>query len=210
MSKFKLIITILLSILLLIGSQAKENLVQEATIVQEKTEEKNKISIVNNGDYAKAYAEALARGLIIPTEEADDLIRRYEAQIEYEPRLIKDTNEEWHIIWTNKKLYLVIDGQDTKIEVSECVYPEAYPELPRLEVLEEFHNARKEAQYGIAETAFLNNLVIQLKEKQLYKEGLYWARFYNCDGKAVVVYSLEENGELYINTQKIKKVRNKE
>ena len=230
MNKFKLLITILLSILLLTGcgSQANTQEKNKNETVQEDIQEKNKdetqedteekynneivvqetisekIVIVSDDNYAKAYSEALVRGLIIPTEEADKIIKRYDAQIKYEPRLVKDTKDKMHIIWTNEKRYLVIDGQDTEIEISECVYAENYPELPRLEDLEEFHKGIEHAKYGIAETAVLEKLVIQLKEKKLYNDGLYWARFYNCDGKAVVVYSLEKDGELYINTQKIK------
>ena len=221
MNKFKLLITILTTILLLTGcgsqvntqaqekketivqenTQAEENqetIVQENTQAEEKKETEHRNKIVSDDNYAKAYAEALMRGLIIPSEESDNLLKKYEAQIEYEPRIVMNTKEELHIIWTNSNEYLVIDGQDTEIKVSECIYSEAYPELPKLENLEEFHKGIKDAKYGIAETAFLNSLVITLKEKGLYKNGLYWARFYNCEGRAVVVYSLEDGGNLYI------------
>lgn len=155
---------------------------------------------VEEGDYSKAYAEALSEGLKIPSQKAKLLIKANEEKIEYQPRLVIDENEEIHIIWTNDEMLLVVDGEDTDLKVADCIYVNELPELPKdIETLEKNHKNTK-VKYGIAENAFLEEFTGKLVEKGIIeKKSLWWVRFYNDNGKLSVVYSLTKEGKLYIN-----------
>ncbi len=151
---------------------------------------------VVDGDYQKAYAQGLVEGAIIPSEEAHDLLEKYADEIQNEPRIVRDENNELHIIWTNDEMLLVIDGENSSLKVSDCIYVDILPKMAEtLEDLENCHFFNKTARYGLAETAYLTELCQKLKEENdLYDGGLYWCRFYNDDGKLAVVYTL---GHLY-------------
>ena len=153
--------------------------------------------IAKNNDWTKAYAKALFDGCHVPSEEARKLMDKNEELIENEPRLVVDDAEQLHIIWTNDAMYLVVDGEETTIKVSECIFSEVLPELPTLESLAEYHAKNEFARYAIAETVYLEELSEKMEAKSLYR-----VRFYNYNGKVVAVYSLEPDGELYIDTEK--------
>ena len=161
------------------------------------SQESGILAVVKNGDYKQAYAEALYYGCYVPSEEARKLMDKNEELIENEPRLVADVDEQLHIIWTDKNMLLVVDGEGTNIKVSECIFPDALPDLPMLENLAEYHSKNELARYGIAETAYLEELSEELEVKYLYR-----VRFYNYNGEAVAVYSLQPDGELYINEVK--------
>ena len=157
------------------------------------------LPVVVKNDYCKAYAEALFEGFKITSEEAYLLMQEQEDNIGEEPRLVTDESGNIHIIWTNEDMLLVVDDIETDINVSKCIYLQALPLLPDdIETLEE-NNKETDVNFGIAEEAYLEKLAEELKSEGLYKDGLYYVRFYNYNGTVVVVYSLTEDGELYIN-----------
>ena len=163
---------------------------------------KSILPLVENNDYSKAYAQALSEGARVPTEEARMLMDKYNSLIENEPRLVIDTNSKLHIIWTNKDMFLVIDGSDTDTKVSECIFADVLPRLPdNLNELEKYHAVNENFTNSIAVTSFLEDLNSEQDVEYLYK-----VRFYNYNGKAVAVYSLTENGELYIDGYKAEEV----
>ncbi len=175
------------------------------------TEEIDLPRVINN-NYSKAYAVGLFEGLKIPSEEAGMLIEKFEGQIENTPRLVVDYNDKVHIIWTNNNMFLVIDGRETKLKVSDCIFTGNLPELPdNLEKLEYYHKSNEKVKFGIAENAFLEDLCTELEKKGIKSSnGLFRVRFYNDNGKAVAVYSLTEKGELYINSEKASEFFNRE
>lgn len=179
-----------------------ENLIEtESEVLVEYSIQNEVLPKVIGDDYSKAYAQALFEGTKVPSEEADNLMKNNESLIENEPRLVIDSNQKMHIIWTNDKMFLVIDGKETQLKVSECIYVDELPRLPEeLEELEKYHKSNQQVRFGIAENAFLEELYFQLKESGIdASNGLYRVRFYNYNGAATAVYSLSENGELYIN-----------
>lgn len=194
-------------------SNENENLAQKEFYVEDliETETINLPMVINN-NYSKAYAEALFEGAKIPSEEAYILMKENESIIQNEPRLVIDCNEKMHIIWTNDEMFLVIDGKETKLKVSDCIFTDKLPELPEnLEKLDNYHQSNEQIEFGIAENAFLQELCMNLEKKGINSSnGLFRVRFYNDNGKAVAVYSLTENGKLYINTEKANEYFNRE
>lgn len=157
------------------------------------------LPVVKNQDYCKAYAEALYEGFKMPSEEAYLLMHEQEKNIEEEPRFVRDELGNIHIIWTNENMRLVVDNKETELNVSNCIYLEGLPSLPEdMETLEKDHK-EVDVKFGIAEEAYLQNLRKDLKERGLYKDGLWYVRFYNYNEAVVAVYSLTKGGELYIN-----------
>lgn len=189
--------------------EVKEDKIKEDSKTVTTSKEESDISktesilpLVENNDYSKAYAQALYEGARVPTEEALMLMEKYNGLIESEPRLVIDANSKLHIIWTNKDMFLVIDGADTDIKVSECIFADVLHELPNtLSELEEYHTTNEDFKNSIAVTSFLEDLTSEQDVEYLYK-----VRFYNYNGKAVAVYSLTEDGELYINEDKAEEI----
>lgn len=163
------------------------------------TLKKAELPVVKKHDYCKAYAEALIEGFKMSSEEAYLLMQEQEENIGEEPRLVIDESGNIHIIWTNEDMLLVVDNIETDINVSKCIYLKALPLLPNdIETLEKQHR-ETDVSFGIAEEAYLEKFTEELKSDGLYKDGLYYVRFYNYNGTVAVVYSLTEDGELYIN-----------
>lgn len=163
---------------------------------------------VENNNYSRAYAKALLDGTRIPSEEATVLIETNKENVQNEPRIVINGND-LHIVWTNNNMFLVIDGDETDKKVSDCIFIEELPQLPEnIEELKKHHKSNEQVRYGIAETAFLEDLCMQLKEKELYEDGLHRIRFYQYNGSPVAVYSLKQDGELYINTSKATEILN--
>lgn len=165
-----------------------------------KLENSEFVRVLNN-DYSKAYAKALSKKWRIPhLREAHILMERYGELIQLEPRFVIDSNEKYHLMWTNNERYVVIDGEETEFKVSNCIFVDELPKLlEKLDELKEYHKSNDEIKFGIAETTFLDELWSKMEQKGFEVKGLWRVRFYNYNGKAVAVYSLTENGELYIN-----------
>ena len=187
-----------------ISSEEESGNNMEETTDDEEIPENNQgtndvLPVVKNQDYCKAYAEALFEGFKMPSKEAYLLMQEQEKNIEQEPRLVRDESGEIHIVWTNENMNLVVDNKETNLNVSNCIYVEGLPFLPEdMGTLKKNHK-EVDVRFGIAEEAYLENLHKALKEKGLYKDGLKYVRFYNYNGSVVAVYSLTQDGELYIN-----------
>lgn len=149
-------------------------------------------------NYSKAYAQALVQMGPIPyppTGESMIAMENVEDLAVYEPRFVFDHNGKLHTIWTNDQYFLVVDTKETKIKVSDCIFCDILPELPEsLKALKKHYATNEQFRLGIAEDTFLEELSDKIGCDVLYK-----VRFYNYNGTAVAVYSLTENGELYIN-----------
>ncbi len=149
---------------------------------------------VIDGNFEAAYAKALSDGFKSPSEETYNLLIKFQDKIENEPRFVI-VDDEISIIWTNHDMHLVIDGNETDLKVSNSIYMEDLPSIPdSLDELQKSYEDYTHQNYGIAENAFLEDLSKKMNSLYLYK-----VRFYQNSSNACAVYSLTENGDLYIN-----------
>lgn len=133
-------IVLLIEVFLIIGNTSVKNEVKVPQSYEEETtsttkeeketkEEKVLVTVVDN-NYASAYAEALVKGFYCPpSKEANEIMKKYYSKIEEEPRIVV-ASQRVHLMWTNKNREVILDGCDTGINVSQCIWKESYPIMP--------------------------------------------------------------------------------